>query len=65
MQEHLLVSNEQREGAIDTFFVAVKDELDITLAQVQMIEYFQEKEVYPDENGQRRIVTVERPADPL
>ncbi len=65
VQERLLLSDEQREGAIDTFFVTVKEELDITPAQVQVIEYLQEKAVYLDDNGQRKMVAAERPAHPL
>lgn len=65
VQERLLLSDEQRENAIDTFFVTVKEELDITPAQVQVIEYLQEKAVYLDDNGQRKIVAAERPVHPL
>lgn len=65
VQERLLLSDEQREGAIDTFFVTVKEELDITPAQVQVIEYLQEKAVYLDDEGQRRVVAADRPAHPL
>jgi transposase len=65
VQERLLLSDEQRIGAVDTFFVTIKEELDITPAQVQVIEYMQEKAVYQDENGQRTVVAAERPAHPL
>jgi len=65
VQERILLSDEQREGAIDTFFVTVKEELDITPAKVQVIEYLQEKAVYLDDKGQRKIVAAQRPAHPL
>lgn len=65
VQERLLLSDEQREGAVDTFFVTIKEELDITPAQVQVIEYVQEKAVYLDEDGKRTIVAADRPAHPL
>ena len=65
VQERILLSDEQREGAIDTFFVSVKEELDITPARVQVIEYLQEKAVYLDEDGQRKVVAAKRAAHPL
>jgi len=65
VQQHLLLSDEQRAGAIDTFFETVKEELDITPAQVQVIEILQEKAVYLDENGDRRIISAERKPHPL
>jgi len=45
----LPLSDEQKEGAIDTFFVTVKEELDITPAKVQVLQYQQEKAVFLDE----------------
>ena len=65
VQERALLSDEQREGAIDTFFVTLKEELDITPAKVQVIEHLQEKAIYLDENGQRKVVVATRPAHPL
>ena len=43
---YLRLSEEQKAGAIDTFFVKVKEELDITPAKVQVLEYLQEKAVF-------------------
>jgi transposase len=40
-----------KEGAIDTFFVKVREELDIIPAKVQVLEYMQEKAVFKDEHG--------------
>lgn len=65
IQHRLLLTDEQREGALDTFFVTVKEELDITPAQVQVIEILQEKAVYLDVNGKRQIHAAEREPHPL
>jgi len=65
IQKYLHLSDEQREGAIDTFFVKVKEELDIVPAQVQVIEIMQEKAVYLDEDGERSIKSAKRPAHPI
>lgn len=65
VQQRHLLSDEQREGAIDTFFEKVKEELDITPAQVQVIEVMQEKAVYLDEHGARKIASAKRPPHPL
>lgn len=64
-QERFLLTDEERENAIDTFFVPVKEELDITPARVQVIEYLQEKAVYLDESGERKLKAASRPAHPL
>jgi transposase len=61
---YLRLSEEQKAGAIDTFFVKVKEELDITPAKVQVLEYWQEKAVFI-EHDQRRIVEAERPRHAL
>lgn len=65
VQQHHCLTDEQREGAIDTFFVSVKEELDITPAKVQVIEHLQEKAVYLDENNEKKLRVAERPAHPL
>ena len=65
IQERFLLSDEQRKNAIDTFFVPVKEELDITPARVQVIEYLQEKAVYLDDTGKRKLEAASRPAHPL
>jgi uncharacterized coiled-coil protein SlyX len=38
---YLRLSEEEKAGAIETFFVKVKEELDITPAKVQVLEYLQ------------------------
>ena len=55
VQQRALLSVEQREGAIDTFFVSVKEELDITPAIIQVIEHLQEKAVYLDNKAKRQM----------
>ncbi len=56
----LCLSDEQRQGASETFFVKVKEELDITPAKVRVLEYWQEKAVFVDA-GRRRLVEAPRP----
>jgi len=63
-RRHLL-SDAEREGAIETFFVKVKEELDIVPARVQVIEHWQEKAVYLDADGERALVAAARPAHPI
>ena len=64
-QKYIHLSDEEREGAIDTFFVKVKEELDIIPAKVQVIEIMQEKAVYLDEEGERSVKSAVRPAHPI
>jgi len=45
------LSDEDKAGAINTFFVKVREELDIVPAKVQILEYMQEKAVFKDEQG--------------
>ena len=47
-QIHLCLSEEEKAGALDTFFTVVKEELDITPAKAQVLEYLQEKAVFVD-----------------
>ena len=61
---YLRLSEEEKAGAIETFFVKVKEELDITPAKVQVLAYLQEKAVFT-EAGTRRLVEAERPSHPL
>lgn len=61
---YLRLSEQEKAGARETFFVKVKEELDIIPAQVQVLEYYQEKAVFI-ESGERRLVEAERPRHPL
>ena len=58
VQERAELSEEEKAGAIDTFFVKVREELDIIPAKVQVKEILQEKAVYPetDEHGHEKRV---------
>ena len=47
------LSDEEKLDAIDTFFVKVREELDIIPAKVQILEYMQEKVVFVDANNTR------------
>jgi transposase len=64
-QKYILLSDEEREGALETFFVKVKEELDIIPAKVQVIEIMQEKAVYLDEDGERCLKAAVRPVHPI
>ena len=58
------LSDEQRAGASKTFFVKVKEELDIEPAKARVIEYWQEKAVF-DQDGRQQIIAAERTRHPL
>ena len=55
---------EEKEGAIDTFYSKVKEELDIVPAKVRVLEYMQEKAVFVNDN-QRQIKTATLPKHPI
>lgn len=61
----LTLSEEEKAGAIKTFFTKVKEELDVIPAQAQVIEYWQEKAVFGEEVGETQIISAQRPAHPL
>ena len=61
----LPLSDEEKVGAIKTFFTKVKEELDIIPAKAQVIEYWQEKAVFEREDGSQQILLAQRPAHPL
>lgn len=63
-QVHLKLDDEDKEGAIDTFYTLVKEELDIQPARARVIEYLQEKAVFVDD-GRRSIKSAELPRHPL
>lgn len=65
VQKFLPLSDAEREGAIETFFVKVKEELDIVPARVQVIEIMQERAVYRDADGERTLRSAERPPHPI
>ena len=64
-QKFIYLSDQEREGAVETFFFKVKEELDIIPAQIQVIEIMQEKAVYLDKEGERRVKSATRPVHPI
>ncbi len=50
------LTDEEKAGAIDTFFSKVKEELDIIPAKVRILEYMQEKAVFIEQ--EQRVVKV-------
>ena len=64
VQIHLVLTDEEKEGATKTFFTKVKEELDFIPAEVKVLEYWQEKAVF-NNDGEDVIVAAQRPAHPL
>lgn len=60
----LTLSEEEKAGAIKTFFTKIKEELEYIPAQLNVLEYWQEKAVFEDQ-GDERIVSATRPVHPL
>lgn len=63
-QVRLELTEEAKEGAIDTFYTKVKEELDIVPAKVRVLEYLQEKAVFV-EDGKRTIKEAPLPKHPI
>ena len=62
----LTLSDEEKAGAERTYFSKVKEELDIVPAKAQVLEYWQEKAVFPEtDEGDQPIKAAERPVHPL
>ena len=53
------LSEEEKAGAIDTFFVKVREELDIIPAQVRVLEYMQEKATFKTADDGRTVKAAE------
>jgi transposase len=67
-QIFITLSDEEKAGAITTFFTKVKEELDIIPAQVRVLEYMQEKAVFLEpvqDEMQRRIKAAVLPKHPI
>ena len=64
VQIHLTLSDEEKVGAIKTFFTKVKEELEFIPAQVKVLEYWQEKAVFRYDDGEM-IIAAQRSAHPL
>lgn len=63
-QIHINLTEEEKAGAVDTFYVVVKEELDKVPPKVRVLEYLQEKAVF-QEGAKRIIKTAEMPKHPL
>ncbi len=63
-QIFIRLTDEEKAGAIDTFFTKVKEELDIIPAKVRVLEYLQEKAVFV-EPDQRQVKAAEMPRHPV
>lgn len=63
----LLLSEEEKAGAIKTFFTKVKEEIEFIPAQLKVFEYWQEKAVFEQDaaTGQDQIIAAKRPVHPL
>jgi len=64
IQVRITLDEHEKAGASKTFFTKVKEELDIVPAQARVIEYWQEKAVFDDADGER-ITAAPRPIHPL
>jgi transposase len=56
----------EKAGAERTYFSKVKEELDIVPAKARVLEYWQEKAVFPEtDEGSQPMIAAERPVHPL
>ena len=60
----LTLNDEEKAGAVKTFFTKVKEELEFIPAVMKVLEYWQEKAVFERE-GEESIVAAQRPVHPL
>ena len=65
IQVRLTLDEQEKAGADKTFFSKVKEELDIVPAQARVIEYWQEKAVFEQQDGTQQIACAARPVHPL
>ena len=65
IQVRITLDEHEKAGASKTFFTKVKEELDIVPAQARVLEYWQEKAVFEQADGEQRIQAAARPAHPL
>ena len=61
----LTLTGAEKEGAARTFFTKVKEELEYIPAQLNVLEYWQEKAVFNGTHGQDLIIAAQRPVHPL
>ncbi|MFV9616477.1 MAG: IS66 family transposase [Gammaproteobacteria bacterium] len=63
-QVYLKLTAAEKEGATNTFYSKIKEELDIIPARVRVLEYMQEKAVFAQDSKQT-IIAAAQPAHPL
>ncbi|KAA8976587.1 IS66 family transposase [Halospina sp. K52047b] len=61
----LTLSDEEKAGATKTFFTKVKEELEYIPAQLNVLEYWQERAVFEHDDGEEAVVGASRPVHPL
>ncbi|WP_157964744.1 IS66 family transposase [Algibacillus agarilyticus] len=59
------LSDAEKAGAIDSFFIKVREELDIVPAKVRVLEYMQEKAVFKTDEGGREFKVADVKKHPL
>ena len=67
-QVFIYLTDEEKQGAIDTFFTKVKEELDIIPAKVRVLEYMQEKAVFVEQlegETKRQVKSALMPKHPV
>ena len=64
VQVHIDLSDKDKAGALDTFYVLAREELDIVPAQVRVIEYLQQKAVFA-KGETRQIKAATLPRHPI
>ncbi len=61
----LALSDAEKAGASRTFFSKVKEELEYIPAVMKVLEYWQEKAVFAEDDGSENIIAAGRPVHPL
>ena len=61
----LTLTDVEKTGAARTFFTKVKEELEYIPAQLNVLEYWQEKALFSCVNGDDYIIAAQRPVHPL
>jgi len=67
-QVFIHLTDEEKQGAIDTFYTKVKEELDIIPAKVRILEYMQEKAVFVEQiegETKRQVKSALMPKHPV
>ena len=61
----LTLTDEEKAGTSKTFFTKVKEELEFFPAPLKVLEYWQEKAVFAQADGEEQIIAASRPVHPL